>query len=561
MAHKKHMKYLVFSAVFCLFSTINANAALDCSDLVNQRYHVPKGAAAVAVTSAVEVTNTGNPTLPDHCEVTGQIDVDPDDPSFIGFQMRLPVNWNGRFLMHGNGQFAGTLENYDDAGIFPFPSLQGLKAFDPLVPIDSPLLRGYAVAVTDAGHQSPHRSDASWAQSVPGEEEINYAFLGVHLVTEVAKEIITKHYGNAANYSYFSGCSNGGREALWEVTKYPDDYDGVLAGTPFSNFNGWAVKLIDIQQAMFPPGRAFDNPVVPISTMEAIYAAVIAECGDPNGVISDPLRCDFDRIADAAGITDSDQLAVLEKLYGSTRIRGRFIYPGFPLGIETDAIAGQVFHPFFRDILPAILPPPINFSTPNSSYLNAIKFIKFLLNDDPDATLFDLDLEVEGRAAMKDLEYLSPDKNIIPFKARGGKLMMYHGLADGGLSAANTVNEFNKFFKGNGRRKMVDKFARLFLLPNVHHCGLGVGIPGIPGPGGASFHSLVGDLLTPLENWVENGIAPDEIPVKVGEWDPLSGKTISTLTDIVVCNYPKKTVWNSTTSEYECTDAEIIEIE
>jgi feruloyl esterase len=392
----------MLAAAFYVFSTINVNAAVSCSDLVNQSYNVPKRADSVVIASAVEVTNTGNPTLPDHCEVTGQIDVDPNDPSYISFQMRLPVRWNGKFLMHGNGQFAGTLENYDDAGIFPFPSLQGLKALDPEVPIDSPLLRGYAVGVTDAGHQSVHRSDGSWAQSVPGEEEINFAFLGVHLVTVVAKEIIEKHYGDAPNYSYFSGCSNGGREAIWEVTKYPDDYDGVLAGTPFSNFNGWVAKLIDIQQAMFPPSRDLDDPIIPIPTMLAIHAAVIEKCGDANGIISDPLRCDFDFTEDA-GITDPDQLAVLEKLYGSTIIDNKFIYPDFPLGIETDALAGQVFHPFFLFALPSILPPPINFPAPNSSYLNALKFIKFFLNDDPAATLFDLDLENEGKDAMKEL--------------------------------------------------------------------------------------------------------------------------------------------------------------
>jgi feruloyl esterase len=554
--------YMILAATVCLLGTVNVNAAVSCNDLANQSYHVPKKADAVIVTSAVEVTDTGNPTLPDHCEVTGQIDVDPSDPSYIGFQMRLPVVWNGKFLMHGNGQFAGTLENYDDAGIFPFPSLQGLIAFDSDIPIDSPLGRGYAVGVTDTGHQSVHRSDASWAQSKPGEEEINYAFLGVHLATVVAKEIIKKYYGDAPNYSYFSGCSNGGREAMWEVTKYPDDYDGVLAGTPFSNFNGWVMKLIEIQQAMFPPGQALDKPVVPIETMLTIHAAVSAKCGDANGIISDPLRCDFDFTEDA-GITDSDQLAVLEKLYGSTIIGNQFIYPDFPLGIETDAIAGQIFHPFFLSGLPVILRPPINFPTPNSSYLNAIKFIKFFLKDDPDAMLFDLDFEKEGKDAMKQLKYLSPDKNIIPFKARGGKLILYHGLADGGLSAANTVNEFNKFIKGNGRKKMIDKFARLFLLPNVHHCGLGVGVPNPAGPAsdGATFHSLVGDLLTPLENWVEKGIAPDEIPVKVGEWDPFEGMTIGTLTDIVVCPYPKLTVWNATTAEYECVEAEIIDIE
>jgi feruloyl esterase len=562
MFTRKSIKYMMLAATIYVFSTINVNAAVDCTDLVNESYNVPREAESVVVTSAVEVPFMGNPTLPAHCEVTGQMDVDPNDLSHIKFQMRLPINWNGKFLMHGNGQFAGTLENYDDAGIFPFPSLQGLKLFDPDVPIDSPLLRGYAVGVTDAGHQSVHRSDGSWAQSVPGEEEINYAFLGVHLVTVVAKEIIEKYYGDAPNYSYFSGCSNGGREAIWEVTKYPDDYDGVLAGTPFSNFNGWVMKLIEIQQAMFPPGQALNDPVVPIATMLAIHNAVIANCGDGNGIISDPLNCDFDLSIDA-GITDPDQLAVLEKLYGSTIIDNKFIYPGFPLGIEMDAIAGQVFHPFFLLALPSILPPPINFPAPNSSYLNAIKFIKFFLKDDPNATLFDLDLENEVKDAMKDLKYLSPDKNIIPFKARGGKLIMYHGLADGGLSAANTVNEFNKFFKGNGRRKMIDKFVRLFLLPNVHHCGLGVGVPNPNDPAndGATLHSLVGDLLTPLEKWVERGIPPDEIPVKVGEWDPFEGKTISTLTDTVICPYPEQTVLNSITGEYECEEGEIIQIE
>jgi feruloyl esterase len=478
--------------------------------------------------------------------------------------MRLPVIWNGKFLMHGNGQFAGTLENYDDAGIFPFPSLQTFPftILDPDIPVDSPLLRGYAVAVTDAGHQSIHRSDASWAQSIPGEEEINYAFLGVHLVTVVAKEIVAKHYGTSPNYSYFSGCSNGGREAIWEVTKYPDDYDGVLAGTPFSNFNGWAVKLIEIQQAMFPPGRNLYDPVVPISTMLDIHTAVVEKCGDSNGIISDPLRCEFDFTEDA-GITDPDQLAVIEILYGSTIIDNKFIYPEFPLGIELDALAGQVFDPFFLFVLPNILPPPVNFSSPNSSYLNAIKFIKFFLNDDPDATLFDLDLENKGKDVMKALQYLSPDKNIIPYKARGGKLIMYNGLADGGLSAANTVNEFNKFIKGNGRKKVIDEFARLFLLPNVHHCGLGIGVPnpGDPANDGATFHSFVGDLLTPLEKWVEEGIAPDEISAKIGEWDPFEGKTISTLTDVVVCPYPERIVWNPETEDYECEDADIIDIE
>jgi feruloyl esterase len=562
MLGTKNMKYIVLAVAFYLTTTLTVNAAVFCSDLVNQNYTVPQKAYSVVVTNAVDITNTGNPTLPDHCEVTGQIDVDPNDESYIGFQMRLPVNWNGKFLMHGNGQFAGTLENYDDAGIFPFPSLQGLKALDPEVRIDSPLLRGYAVGVTDAGHQSVHRSDASWGQSVPGEEEINFAFLGVHLVTVVAKEIIEMHYGDAPNYSYFSGCSNGGREAMWEVTNYPDDYDGVLAGTPFSNFNGWVLKLIEIQQAMFPPGRNLDDPVVPISTMLAIHAAVLSKCGDANGIISDPLRCDFDFTQDA-GITDPDQLAVLEILYGSTIIDNKFIYPDFPLGAETDAIAGQVFHPFFLFALPTVLPPPINFSAPNSSYLNALKFIKFFLKDDPNATLFDLDLENEGKDAMKKLQYLSPDKNIIPYKARGGKLIMYHGLADGGLSAANTINEFNKFIKNNGRKKMVDEFARLFLLPNVHHCGLGTGVPNPAGPesDGATLHSLVGDLLTPLEKWVEEGIAPDEISAKVGEWDPFEGKTISTLTDMVVCSYPERIVWNSNTEEYECEEADIIDIE
>jgi feruloyl esterase len=566
----KNIKYMMLAAAFYLSSSIDVNAGVNCNDLVNESYKVPKGAEAVVVTSAEAVTDTGNPTLPDHCKVTGQIDVDPNDPSYIGFQMRLPVNWNGKFLMHGNGQFAGTLENYDDAGIFPFPSLQGLKAIDPEVPIDSPLFRGYAVGVTDAGHQSVHKSDASWAQSVPGEEEINYAFLGVHLVTVVAKEIIKKHYGNSPNYSYFSGCSNGGREAMWEVTKYPKDYDGVLAGTPFSNFNGWAVKLIDIQQALFPPGQELNDPKVPIVTMLAIQNAVIEKCGDSNGIISDPLRCDFDFTLDA-GITDPDQLTALEKLYGSTIIDKKFIYPGFPLGIEMDALAGQLFHPFFLLALPSIFPPPINFPAPNSSYLNAIKFVKFFLKDDLNATLFDLDLENEGKDAMKELKYLSPDKNINRYKrsgkkrnkTMGGKLIMYHGLADGGLSAANSVNEFNKYIKGKKKQKKVDEFARLFLLPNVHHCGLGIGVPnpGDPANDGATLHSLVGDLLTPLEKWVEKGIAPDEIPVKVGEWDPFEGKTISTLTDIVVCPYPKRTVLNSTTGEYECEEADIIEIE
>jgi len=247
-------------------------------------------------------------SLPAFCRVVGVSR--PTSDSTINFEVWLPSDsWNGKFLSSGEGGFAGTL-NYTRSG------LDG--------GLDELIRRGYASASTDTGHLS---TDANWAIG-HREKVIDYAHRSKHLVTVAAKGVIAAYYGHPAAHSYFSSCSNGGRQALIEAQRYPEDYDGLVVGAPWNYQSHSNAGFVWDAQTLRAPGAA-----IPASKLPAINKAVLAACdandGLADGIIEDPSRCAFkpETLLCKGAETDScltgPQVTALNKLYDGPKQIGR----------------------------------------------------------------------------------------------------------------------------------------------------------------------------------------------------------------------------------------------
>ena len=295
-----------------------------CVELVKLTF---EGNTTIAASTVVANGSLETPTgetltgLPVFCRVVGVSR--PTNDSNIHFEVWLPSDsWNGRFVSSGEGGFAGRL-NYTRRG------LDG--------GLDEWLRRGYATASTDTGHLS---TEESWAIGHP-ERVIDYAYRAKHLVTVAAKGLIAAHYGRAASYAYFNSCSNGGRQGLMEVQRYPDDFDGVVVGAPWNFQSHSNAGFVWDAQTLDAPGTA-----IPASKLPAIQVAAVAACdatdGLVDGLIEDPGQCSFDPSVLLCDTAESDacltalQIASLRRLYdGPTNPRtGEQIYLGWALGAE-----------------------------------------------------------------------------------------------------------------------------------------------------------------------------------------------------------------------------------
>ncbi len=457
-------------ATLCLFSASAAKAATasDCANLVNL------GVENTTITSATLIPAGGG--LPEYCRVRGHVDTE------IGFEIRLPTNWNGKFYFQGVGALAGTI---------PPPGNRGLA-----LPPEQGLVRGYAVATTDTGHQG-NLFDGSWALNNT-ERQVNYGHRAVHVVTVAAKEVVHAFYGRAPRLSYFEGCSNGGRQGLMEAQRYPTDFNGIIAGAPVldftgrtmgSNWNAQALKLAPI----------------PVSKVAIIARAVLEECdakdGLRDGLISDPRRCRFKprRLQCPAGdgpdCLTREQVRTLRMIYaGPVNSEEERIYPGSPQGHEDGADGWP------RWLTGNGMAPPLQFTLQDQ----VLRF--FIFGPSFDTLTFNFDTDPPRLAPAG--EFLNAtDPDLSAFRANGGKLIMWHGWADPALTPFRSVQYFLETADdlgrdidahGNDKDEDISQFFRLFMAPGVHHC--------VGGPGPNAF-----DMLTPLENWVEDGIAPDRI--------------------------------------------------
>lgn len=399
-------------------------------------------------------------SLPAFCRVAATLR--PVSDSEIKMEVWLPAqNWNGKFMGVGNGGWSGSIV---------YPALANA------------LTRGYAAASTNTGHDG---GDASF---VPGHPEklVDFAYRAVHEMTLKAKAITEAFYNKAPGRAYWNGCSSGGKQGLKEAQKFPRDYDGIIAGAPA---NRWTRLMAG---DLWPAVVTLKEPAaaLPPSTLEVLHKGALAACdkldGIEDGLLENPSLCRFDpatvRCPDGARdncLTEA-QVAAAQKIYAGAKNprTGEQVFPGMPRGSEIvwTALAGP--KPFG---IPVSHFQHVVFNKPDWNFLS--------LDFDKDVALADkLDKGLIG----------ATDPNLREFFSRGGKLIMYHGWNDQLITAWNSIDYYNSVVKKMGGASKVDPSFRLFMAPGMNHCSGGVGP--------SRF-----DAITALEQWVEEGKAPERI--------------------------------------------------
>jgi tannase/feruloyl esterase len=448
--------------------------------------------------------------LPAFCQVV--VEATPSADSSIKIEVWMPGNgqsesgWNGKLQGHGNGGFAGEI-GYRQLGASVF--------------------QGYATVGTDTGHAGGG-TDASWALGHP-EKVTDFGYRGIHEMTRVAKAVIKAYYGKEAQHSYFAGCSNGGRQALMEAQRFPEDYDGILAGAPANFWTHLLTKaLADAQVTTLNPAS-----YIPSSKLPAIASAVNAACdaqdGVADGIVNDPRKCHFDPVTMLCKEGDSEkcltgaQVTTLKKLYeGPNEANGRKIFPGYLPGAEEGPGGWGTW---------------ITGSAPGQSLMFAFSggYFSNMVYEKADWNYREASVDQALKAAEeKTAQALNAtEANLVAFKTRGGKLILYHGWNDPAISALNTINYYNDV-TDRMRGQEPEAFLRLYMVPGVQHCGGGPG-PDSFGLGGGAKDARH-NVAAALEQWVEKGTAPHVIVATKSERnDPTKSAKMTR----PLCPYPQ----------------------
>jgi feruloyl esterase len=457
------------------------------------------------ITSATDVAASGG--NPEYCNVQGLI------APQINFDLELPVStWQGRYLQNGCGGYCGAVSSQS------FPSC------------DATLGGDFAMATDNEGHNDSEFSGL-WAFNSE-QLRVDYGYLSEHALAVVAKTIIKDYYGQGPSYSYFDGCSDGGREAMEVAERYPTDFNGIIAGAPEmiagplnAEVQTWNYRVNTDAQG---------NAILTSDKLTALHAAVIQACagddGTNDGIITDPRNCNFNpaSIQCPAG-TDSDscltpaQVTVVRELYqGPEDSQGQRLYPGgLPYGSES-SWAG-----FVVPETPANGGPVS--STDIADYSLSQAYLQYQLNKPgvlgptPQQWQFtDQDFnQIFPAANTSD----AMSTNLTQFFAHGGKLIMWQGTADQAIPFYGTIDYYETLAQGLGGFAKAQQSARLFLFPTVAHCG-----------GGYADSSF--DLVLPLVDWVEQGTAPSSVTAT----DSLNSTTLTR----PVYPYPEVPMYNGT---------------
>lgn len=416
--------------------------------------------------------------MPAFCRVTGILR--PSSDSVIRFEVWLPEQaaWNGRIVNTGNGGFAGSID-YRQMG--------------------NNIMRGYATAGSDAGHQA-EAEDASWAYR-HAEKIADFGWRATHLTALRSKDVVKALYGKPQTTAYFDACSDGGREALMEAQRFPDDYDGILAGAPANNWVHMLSSGIALsQETMREPSAYISSKKLP-----AINAASLAACdaqdGLKDGIVSDPAHCKFDpavlqcKDMDDLSCLTAPQVQSLRAYYrGGLDAAGKPIFPGLLPGDEN-----PVWHDWILGNAPS-----------GSNYVTG--FFRYMVYNDPTWQALtakpDDALKLAAERVGKDVDATDPD--LRPFAKHGGKLIIYHGWNDPAISPWNSAEYYRSVQRTMGA-EAANSTVRLYLVPGMEHClnGPGPNVMGqlsLPGAGGPGTGAL--DLL---QMWVEKGQAPGSI--------------------------------------------------
>jgi hypothetical protein len=380
----------------------------------------------------------------------------------IRFELLLPDEWNGRFAMGGGGGLVGSVQN----GIW-----RSVK-------------EGYATVGTDTGHQGGG-TDGSWAQD-DMEAFVNFGHVAIHRTAEVSKAVIRAYYGKNPEKSYFVGCSRGGGQAMMEAQRYPEDFDGIVAGAPAFDWPGFAALGIHIAQALYPDPANMTENVLSQEILDHLYAEVMkqadAQDGLKDGIIDDPVAANFD-LARVPNLTDAQRVAIRAIYDGPSNGDGP-IYPGFPIGAEGGP--GGWFEWL-------VGPVPVHV---NLGYAFSTNIFKYFVFQDPnwDYSTYDFENWKED-THLAGTVLNSNDPNLDDFAAHGGKLILWHGWADAALPAQATIAYYEDVL---ARDPKAMDYARLFMVPGCYHCGGGPGVSGV-------------DWLEEIVRWVEKDIAPERV--------------------------------------------------
>jgi len=494
---------------------LNALAPMNCAAMTSvavpaTKISLPTSGAKVTESHVVAASGTGLASRPEHCLISGEIaPVDPTAPNIL-FRVALPASWNTKALMLGGGGLDGII-----------PDVVGNISAGP---IDQPLpiARGYAVFGSDSGHQAgPLASlDASFGMN---DEALNNYNSGDALkkTRDVAMALIVAHYGRAATRSYFSGGSTGGREALTAIQRWPQDWDGAIAWYPA---RAGIVSILGghrMSRALAQPG-AYPNA----AKREALFRSAMQTCdgfdGIEDGVISHQDRCNsvFDpstalldgaplRCPNGADTADSclsdAQITAMKVINTPTNLNylasGETQHPGYNIwgadtGIytRTAPIQGIVDFLAFNRTAPT-LPMPAD-----APYISIYtdQWIKYHVTRDPSYNSLSLDPENPGAWADRiSLLSISLDAktDLSEFAARGGKLLMAHGLNDVLVSSRSTRDYYHRLVRQLGMPAVRD-FVRFYEVPGYNHAA-------------SSVFNATWDSLTALENWVEKSEAPE----------------------------------------------------
>ena len=393
--------------------------------------------------------------LPEFCRV--QAVAHPVADSEIEFEVWMPAasSWNGKFQGVGNGGYSGSISNGALA--------QALRL-------------GFAAASHNTGHNG---EDMTFGQGHP-EKVVDYAHRAAHVMTENAKLIVRSHLGRFADKAYFVGCSAGGHQALSEAQRYPEDYDGIIAGAPANNRIGQTFGFLWSWMALH---KDDGSPVIPPAKLPLVTKAVVQACdasdGLKDGLVGDPRKCKVD----LSGILTGEEEAAVRKVWAGAKSpkTEQTIFPGFAMGSEN--IGGQGWGRYLLD--------------PKEPM--RVDFFRYFLFHDPNWNFQTIDWDRDLAYANDKLPFFpAVDPDLSRFRKRGGKLLMYSGWSDPVVSPLDNVNYYEKVTKTMSGAAPVGDFFRLFMVPGMGHCG--------GGPGPDRF-----DGVAALDAWVTKGTAPQKM--------------------------------------------------
>jgi hypothetical protein len=487
---RRASRYLLATAAPVAIGLFSASpaAASSCSQLATSFHR-----ANTTITAAQDIpagTYQGQTGLPQFCRVAGF--TTPTSDSHIEFEVWVPESgWNLKYAQVGCGGFCGSI-SYGSMG--------------------EPLRRGYAVAATDDGHEASG-IDASWAVGHP-QKVIDFGYRSLKETTDVAKDIIMAFKSNSPRRSYFLGCSDGGREALMEAQRYPQDFDGIEAGSPANYWTHLFTGFVWDQNAL----AATSSGDLSQSDLNVVSSAMLAQCAGHDGGLStdqflnNPLACHFNP---AKLSLTADKVQAVEKIFSGPP----GIFPGYRVGgDEASNVANWPL--WITDT-----GNPAN----GLQGLFGTNFFEFMVFPNSGWTPSTNSPAENAHAADVRTGAIlnSIDPDLRPFKSHGGVLIQYVGWGDTAISPQNDINYHQAVAEEMGGREDTRDFYRLFMVPGMAHCSGGpganafgqIGAANGPNPSDASD-----DILTALDQWVENRNAPDKIiATKYVNDDPTQG--------------------------------------